>query len=967
MDAKRWARIENTYQEALERKGDERRAYLDSACHGDDDLRGEVESLLAQVGEEVLIDSPVWRVAADLLDDNPAVESGTRIGPYEVDVLIGAGGMGQVYRARDTTLQRDVALKVLPAAFTTDSERLARFKREAQILASLNHPNIAGVYGFQTSGSVHALVLELVDGPTLADRIAAGPLPLDDALVIASQIADALEAAHECGIVHRDLKPANIKLRSDGTVKILDFGLAKALEPEAAVAVERRSQPVTASPTVLSPVMTGAGTILGTAAYMAPEQAKGKGADRRSDIWAFGCVLYEMLTGRRPFDGEDATDTLAHVLRGDPDWTALPAVVPAPITNLIKRCLEKQPRNRVSHIAVAAFAIGESNKQPPPIATSAAASIPSRRRRAAWIVGAALLVAASAFAVFWSPRRQPPMRQLRLELTTPPSVSPNSLELAPDGRAIAFVADDEGQSRLWIRALDTGSVRAMRGTEGARFPFWSPDSRSVGFFAGEQLKVLNVGDRTVRALARAPAPQGGTWNREGTIVFAPSSPGGLWRIAADGGTPSQVTELIAGQRAHAFPQFLPDGRRFLYQVAGTPDTAGIHVDSLDSSDAKRIAYLGGAPTALDTVSNRLLFVREGTLLAQQFDPARLELTGTPAVVAEGVNGQSLTTSATGLLAYRQASAPAEYRFVWVDRAGMPLQRLGDPTRGGGDFSLSRDGRIAFSAPVTVPGDQDVHVLDVERGTRDRLTTNPTDDRNPLWSPAGDRIVFTRASDPGTTALVLRRTTGDGKEEVLLTSRRGPVATDWSRDGLLLFKQRSSDEPTSRLTSESQVGWEIWAMRTEGDRTPFPIVRNSSDNRDALFSPDGQWIAYHSNETGQFEIHIQPFPSGTRRRVSTAGGVQARWRSDGKELFYVALDGALMAVPVRPLPGKKSVDVSPASPLFQTPLAGGVIQPINRQQYTPAPDGSRFLLHALAGVPPNMPIEVIVNFNERTEP
>jgi hypothetical protein len=600
---------------------------------------------------------------------------GARLGPYEVISAIGAGGMGEVYRARDTKLGRDVALKIISDAFALDPDRLARFKREAQVLASLNHPNIA---------AIHALVLELVEGPTLADRIAQGPIPLDDALSIARQIADALEAAHEHGIVHRDLKPANIKLRPDGTVKVLDFGLAKAMHPAP-------TSDVSQSPTITSPAMTRMGVILGTAAYMSPEQAKGRPADKRSDIWAFGCVLYEMLTAKRPFDGEDVSDTLAFILTKDPDWSALPPSTPAAVRRLLRRCLDKSAKERLRDISDARLEIKEALTAPPGEATVAtSAPVKARRTARVWpATAAALLLTTLAFAaaVVYLIRSTGNEAVVRFTVSPPEktafsfsvagaggSVAFNSA-ISPDGRKMIFtIQDAAGKVLLWVRPVDSLAAQPLPGTDDPTLPFWSPDSRFVGFFAGGKLKKIDVTGGPPLTLCDAPSARGGAWNRDGVIVFAPSITSPLSRVSAAGSEPVAVTKLQSGQTYHRSPSFLPDGRHFVYLARG--ESPGVFVSSLDSTDATRL--LSADTQASYTPPGYLLFVRQGTLLAQPFYANKLQLAGEPFPVAERVVADTasglaaFSVSENGALTYRTGSTTTtgdDWQMAWLDRQG----------------------------------------------------------------------------------------------------------------------------------------------------------------------------------------------------------------------------------------------------------------------------------------------------------
>ena len=509
------------------------------------------------------------------------LSSGTRLGHYEVLSKLGEGGMGEVYRARDTRLKRDVALKVLPADVAGDIERLARFQREAEVLASLNHPHIAHIHGVEESNGTTALIMELVEGEDLAHRIARGPIPIDDALPIAQQIADALEAAHEQGIIHRDLKPANIKVRPDGMVKVLDFGLAKALDTKARSAA--------AEPTITSPAMTMRGMILGTASYMAPEQAKGKAIDRRADVWAFGAVLYEMLSGRRAFVGEDVTDTIVAVVSREPDWAALPANTPVTIHKLVRRCLEKDRKRRLDSAADARLEIEDALSAPLTIATP----VPDANTGAArlpWALVAMLGLTLVAGLIMWAPW-QPSLvlPEARLDIVTPGTDKPTSFALSPDGRHVVFVASSDGASRLWVRPLATTTAQPLPGTEGATAPFWSPDSRSIAFYAANALKRIDLGGGAPQILAEAGTFRGGTWCADGVILYAPSAIGPLWRVSATGGTPAMLPMPDARHQSHRWPQVLPDGRRFLFYAVGPPDTKGIYLGALD----------GAAPIRLD--------------------------------------------------------------------------------------------------------------------------------------------------------------------------------------------------------------------------------------------------------------------------------------------------------------------------------------------------------------------------------
>ena len=600
-----------------------------------------------------------------------AITIGQTLGTYHVLSLLGRGGMGEVYRARDMQLERDVALKLLPDAFASDPERLARFQREAQVLASLNHPNIAHIYGLQGVGASRCIVMELVDGDTLQERLKRGPIPLDEALAIARQTAEALEAAHEKEIIHRDLKPANVKITPEGNVKVLDFGLAKPLQE-----TKRDSSN---SPT-LSMAATNAGVILGTAAYMSPEQARGEDTDERSDVFSFGCVLYEMLSGQQAFQGKTVSDILAGVLRVEPDSTLLPPDLNPRIYELLRRCLDKNPKRRWQ--AVGDLKIELETVTSDPHCRPAIAPQSRTRERFVWISALALVSVIAAAAMVWTfrPATSPP--EMRVEINTPPTTDPSSLAISPDGQKIVLVARSEGRFRLWLRSLDSPSTRALEGTENAARPFWSPDSRTIGFFAGGKLKRIDIDGGATRVLADAGNGRGGTWNRDGVILFAPNPAGPLFRVSAAGGQPVAVTRIDAAQQnSHRFPQFLPDGRHFLYYVQGSPESNGIYIGQLDGSSTPRL--LDADAAAVYASSGHLLFVLQGTLFAQHFDLDKLALTGDPVPVANQiavnyvVQSAALSASVAGPVVYRTGSESPR-QLVWVDRSGKEGEKVGGP-------------------------------------------------------------------------------------------------------------------------------------------------------------------------------------------------------------------------------------------------------------------------------------------------
>lgn len=885
---------------------------------------------------------------------------GTRLGPYEVVVLLGAGGMGEVYRARDPKLNRDVAIKVLLPSVAGDPDRLARFSREAQVLASLNHPNIAHIHGLEEAGGVTALVLELVEGEDLAQRIARGPMPVDDALPIARQIAEALEAAHEHGIIHRDLKPANVKVRADGAVKVLDFGLAKAIDPAAGSSATAMNSPT------LSIHATEAGIILGTAAYMSPEQARGRVVDRRADIWAFGAVLFEMLTGRRAFEGETLSDTIASVLKSDPPWTALPPDAPAEIRRLLRRCLEKDPKRRLQAIGEAriqleALLAGE----PDDAAAIVKAPVVRERLRTAlpWTIAAVAVTGLLATLFVVAPRlreRPADVRPIRFSIARPQLVTwfnggfGSDVAVSPDGTRVAFVAaGQDSRNRLWVRAFDSSDPQTLPGTENAASPFWSPDSRSVAFLADGRLKRIELtGTATPQALGKLPGvTTGGTWNRDGVILVG--SIGGVFRISDAGGDPVPVLPVDAANETSArWPHFLPDGRHFIY-VLFSSDKAreGVFVGALDSGETKRI--MAGDSNVAYSPPGYLLFARGSTLIAHAIDLDRLELTGEPLPVAENVARGlpipygSFSVSDNGVLAYRTAESQDVEQLVWLDRAGRQISTVGSP----GEFRvpiLSFDGsKIAVDRLDRERGTRDVWSIDVARGFATRLTSHAANDFAPLWSPDGTRVIFASDRDGPDAALYQRAANGSGADELLLGSVGSKRPNDWSHDGKYLLYS-------------STLGSALWVLPLVGERRPERWSLEGEINRSGRFSPDARWIAYVSNASGESQIYVRSF-RGTNQvwRISTNGGFVPEWRADGKELFFLGTDGAMMAAAVK---SGAEFEAAPPVSLFDTPVKGRAAGLISlRSLYAVAADGQRFLFAKRVEDANNTPITVVLNW------
>ena len=841
---------------------------------------------------------------------------------------------------------------------------MARFRREAQVLASLNHPHIAQIYGLEEANGTQFLVLELVDGESLDKRIARGRIPVDEALSIAKQIAEALEAAHEKGIIHRDLKPANIALTVDGQVKVLDFGLAKAVEATSGPSFEAMN-----SPTITSPaMMTGVGVILGTAAYMSPEQAKGRPADRRSDVWAFGCVLYEMLTGRPPFAGEDTSEVLARIIERDPDFTALPPRTPQAILKLLRRTLEKDRKRRLADVSDARIEIDDALAGTPPETSAAVASGASVREGIVWALGATAVLAIGVLAIpatLYFRRVVPEPMVTRLDVVTSPTTDPFSFALSPDGRQLVFVANGENGSQLWLRPLDQVQAQPLAGTAGASYPFWAPDGRIVGFFADGKLKRVDLTGAGVQMLADAPSPRGGTWSPNGVIVFAPAVADPLLGVPASGGTVTPVTRLLAGQGSHRWPQFLPDGRRFLFLTAtGQPEAQGVYVGSLDGREPTRV--MPAAAAAVYAPPGYLLLVSQGVLTAYPFDAARAIVgldhpiqVDQPVGTDDGAFHSAFSVSVQGVLAHRPGAA-ASRQLVWVDRTGKVLGTVGQPDENAlGNPALAPDEhRVAVTR--VVQGNVDVWLMNLDLEVPSRFTFDPTIDSAPIWSPDGSQVIF-RSTRNGSYDLFEKPTTGTADEHPLLETPQAKSPLDCSPDGRFLLYS----------VQDPKTGSDLWALPLTGERKPFGVSRSSFDEIEGQFSPDGQWLAYASNESGRYEIYVRSFPeAGEKRQVSASGGMQPRWRGDGHELFYVAPDGRLMAVPISLARGTPALEARPPVPLFQTRLASGANLATAgfqaRPQYAVARDG-RFLMLINSNEALMSPITIVQNWQAALAP
>ncbi len=896
MEAKRWQEIKRIYESALELAPESRSGFLDEKCAGDKSLRQQVESFLeCRPAAEEFLKSPAFKMAApDPFGSNESRTdlTGSTLLHYSVMRKIGEGGMGEVYQAQDLKLNRQVALKILPDSFAYDPERLARFDREAKLLASLNHSNIAAIYGLEEAGEKRFLVLELVEGETLAQRIARGPLPMDEALEICHQIAEGVEAAHERGVIHRDLKPANIKVNPEGKVKILDFGLAKAFQGEAAPADTSKSPTLTNQ-------MTRAGVILGTAAYMSPEQAQGKPVDRRTDIWAFGCVLYECLTGERAFGGETVTEALASILRSEPNWKMLPQETSASVRNVLQRCLQKDPKQRIRDVADAWLEIAAAPVHP-------AVAHRRIRERLAWTAAAVLLLGlliSLPFTISYL-RQKPPAEAVavRFAISAPEKATFGPIAVSTDGRSLVFGADVEGKNQLWLRPLGSDTERPLPGTEDVTgYPFWSPDSRSIGFLADGKLKKMDLADMKQQTLCNVPGTRigvafGGTWNREGTILFS----GGriIYRVPASGGEPTPVPGLDQPRPgvSYRWPSFMPDGRHFLYLVMTANQGSAVYLASLDGKETKRLLAANSSAiyAAWTPGGGYLLFARQGALFAQPFDAASLALTGEPFHVADQVRVSpnsrgnfSVSDNAT-LIYDPRGDYVDNQQLEWIDRAGKLL----GPISAVGSFSapsLSPDGkRVAVECRDPKTRTYDIYVIDLERGSSRKLTFDSAGDIDPIWSPDGSSIVWA-SNRGGTYELYQKPASGAWQDELLFKSDVDLFPTHWSADRRFILYER--DDPKTKF--------DVWVRPLEGDRKAFPLLSMPSNERWARFSPDTRWIAYAADESGEPEVYVRTLPaSGGRWQVSTKGGSIPQWRGDGKELFFISADRKLMAVEVR---------------------------------------------------------------------
>ena len=894
-----------------------------------------------------------------------ALTRGTTFGPFEILDALGSGGFGEVYKARDARLGRTVAIKILPAA---DAELRARFEREARAIAALQHPHICTLFDIGRERDADYLVLEYLEGETLAARLARRNekrLTIAEALKIAAETADALDRAHRAGIVHRDLKPGNIMLTSDG-VKLLDFGLAKfrgsATPPISGVSIAATM----ATPMgQAGPPLTGQGTIVGTLHYMSPEQLEGRDPDARCDLWALGCVLYEMVVGRRPFDGASGATLIGAIVRDQPPAvSSAHALASRGLERVVERCLEKDPNQRWQTAAdlrsELLWVASESGVR----ARGEDAPVRPRTRRVPVpiaVFGIAIVALGIGVAAGIGLRREQAAGVLRFSVfpesgttLTPAPVSRTvQAALSPDGRYLTFVASSAGTPRLWLRALDAVAATALPGTEGAAFPFWAPDSRAIGFFTRGKLHRIDINGSGLHALAVAPSARGGSWNADGTILYAPTSGAGLMRVPAGGGTAQPATSLAAGNRqrfsAEYWPTFLPDGRHFLsFALSGSKDDRGVYIGSLGSLETKQLAK---TDTMAAYASGHLLFVRDGTLVAQPFDLGRLELTGTATAIAEHIGyypnygHAGFSVSPNGLLIYAPSATTAG-QLTWIDRSGTRGTTVGPPATYATPQLSPDDSRMVAGVIDPLTATNDLWLFELNRGTSSRLTFDPASDFFPIWSPDGRTLVFS-SDRSGIPDLYRKPSSGIGQEERVLSSPRMRFPTDWSRDGRTLVFQESTER-----------GYDLMLLPMGSGAQPVPFLQSPFNEGQGRLSPDGRWMAYISDESARVELYVQPVPpTGSKWQVSTNGGSQPAWRRDGRELFYITADGKMTAVSVNS--AAKEFDFGVPHTLFDV-VTADVSAPFY-WHYAVRSDGQRFLVNVLNVDSYAIPITVIVNW------
>lgn len=894
--------------------------------------------------------------------------TGEYISHYKLVSAIGAGGMGEVYKAHDSRLDREVAIKVLPSDLTKDEDRLRRFEQEAKATSALNHPNILTVYDIGEHDGSPFIVAELLEGEELRQRLDEGPIPLRKVTEYAQQIVSGLSAAHEKGIVHRDLKPENLFITKDDRVKILDFGLAKLREPDTNI---HGSEDATRR------ALTNPGVVMGTVGYMSPEQVRGHAIDHRSDIFSFGVILYEMLTGNKAFHGDSVVELMNAILKEDvPDLEDENRKIPQSFDKLMRRCLEKKPDQRFYSAHDLGFALDALSTQ----TSSSGTSLTSTARalgnepavgsawlgRVAFIAAGVFLLTTLILAGLYLRRSESPAQTMRFLIAPPEKTGfAEASTISPDGQHVAFVTiSSSGATSLWVRPLSSIESRQLTGTEGAAFPFWSPDSRSIGFFSGGKLRKIDAAGGPIQTLADASVdPRGGTWAPDGTIIFSPDTTSPLLRISSSGGpaTPVSVLDAEKGQTSHRWPSMMADGKHFIYFGRGSQtEQQGVYVGSIDSPVSKFLvpSQVTGAYAEADG-RGYLLFVRESTLVAQPFDPGKLELSGEAVPLVQGLltfpteigpTAYASFSVVGGRLLYRTGDLQTT-RLTWFERSGKVLEAITEPG-GYHEPVLSPDGKKLIFGRGDMGKDgmaaQDIYSLDLTRGNTTRLTFDASIESTAAISPDGSQIVFS-AERQGNGGIYLRAANGSGGEELLLRGAFVPFPDGWSRDGKYLLYEMNGGPKTK---------YDLWIMPMFGDRTPFPYLQTDFIESHGQFSPDGRWIAYASDESGRTEVYIQSFPvSGGKWQVSTAGGDQPQWRGDGKELFYIASDRTLMSVAVS---GGSSIDVGRPEALFQTAVPITGISD-DRNNYVPTQDGQRFVVNNLANAENSQPLTLVLNW------
>jgi eukaryotic-like serine/threonine-protein kinase len=887
-------------------------------------------------------------------------DAGTRLGPYEIVAPLGAGGMGEVYRARDTRLDRTVAVKVLAGALAADSDSRRRFEEEARAIAALNDPHICTIHDVGRHGDLDYLVLEFLEGETLSDRLRrSGALPVDDALTIAIQIADALDRAHRAGIAHRDLKPGNVMLvRRAGAagpdVKLLDFGLASRTEASRPKPLDA-SMMATMAPSMVAtrpPTATMSSGFSGTIQYMSPEQLDGHPGDHRADIFAFGGVLYEMLAGRKPFEGQSAVTVIAAIMSTEPAPIGTLKTSHPLLDHVMRRCLEKDRERRWQSMGDVAGQLRWMAEHPP-VPVSPASS----PRSMSWAVKVAIafasfvlgtLVLLAGIRALDAPQAVAELPTLRLEITTPSSDDP-TMALTADGSRIAFVANQNRVPILWVRSLDALENRVLPGTEGASFPFWAPDGRNLGFFADGKLKRIDIDAGRPIVVADAPNGRGGTWNRDGDILFSPGVSSPIMRVSTRGGSAEALTETNTGGTGqdHRWPQFLPDGKRFLFSsTLGAQETKGIYIGSLDKSPFVRV--LPGDGAGRFAAPDKLLTTMQGALQVYTFDPASGAVQGQPSVVAQGFAGGigAMAASDTGVLAYRTGSSQRR-QFVWVDRSGKVLRTVGEPELGNsGSPELSPDEQsvVVFSGRS---GDNDIWVIELARNLARRITDGPPADAHPIWDPNGQHVIFNTSRFPGRGTQGRQALDGSPAQPLFASGDVRGTVLSWTRDRQYALLRRENPKTNADLV----------AVHTP-DMKEVIVSQSPYDELEGQVSPDGKWVAFVSTDSGRSEVFLQTFPEArSRTQISTAGGTQVRWSAGGNEIFYLAPDGKLMTAGVK-LNGAVPEVTLPVA-LFQTYLATGTNVVGNKAQYAVSRDG-RFLLNT-AVESPSSPIVISINW------